>query len=205
MQSRSETRALALIAALLASACATGDRPRPAAVVVQDAGGFTITKPVKVEGEVRASFERAVGLLRAERTEEAIPLLVAVTEAAPGLTAAHLDLAMAYQRTGDLARAEASVEQALASSPQHPVAWNELGMIQRRTGRFAEARRSYEQALALQPSFHFARRNLAVLCDLYLADPGCALEQYELYARAAPDDAAVAKWIAELRARTGKE
>ena len=76
--------------------------------------------------------------------------------------------------------------------------------MHRRTGRFAEARQSYEKALALYPEFHFARRNLAILCDLYLADAGCALENYELYTQAAPDDEAAARWVADLRTRAGK-
>ncbi len=195
----------ALAAALLAAACATPEAPRPEAVAVKVASGFTIGEEVHVSAELRADFERAVRLLREKRYDEGIALLVAVTEAAPQATAAHLDLAIAYQRVGDLSRAEASVARALELSPQHPVALNERGMLHRKAGRFAEARRSYEQALALHPSFHFARRNLAILCDLYLRDASCALEHYALYAQSAPDDAAVGIWIADLRARVGKE
>jgi len=42
---------------------------------------------------------------------------------------------MAYARTGDLDRAEASLNKALESDPKQPVAFNELGMVQRRKRR----------------------------------------------------------------------
>jgi Flp pilus assembly protein TadD len=197
-------RAFVLAAALGLSACATPGATRPAPIELREPGGFTITEKVRVSGSVRADFERAVGLLQQERYESGIALLVEVTEAAPGLTAAHIDLAIAYGRVGDLPRAEASLKTALELNPRHPVVHNELGILYRRTGRFAEARQSYEKALALQPEFHFARRNLAILCDLYLADRECALEHYQAYTQAVPDDEAAAIWVADLRARAGR-
>ena len=164
----------------------------------------TITDSVRVSSSVRADFERAVRMLGEERYESGIALLLDVTQAAPELTAAHIDLGIAYARLDDLEHAEASLERALEIEPTHPVALNELGMVQRRTGRFQEARESYERALAAYPGFHFARKNLGILCDLYLADADCALESYERYAQAVPDDEMASMWIADLRNRPAR-
>jgi Flp pilus assembly protein TadD len=188
----------------LAWGCAGSPSARPAPVEVQDATGFTITETVRASGDARADFETGVRALEQKQYESAIAPLARAVEAAPDATAAHIDLAIAYRETNDLGRAEESLKAALAQNSRHPVALNELGIVYRRTGRFAQARQSYEQALALYPGFHFARRNLAVLCDLYLADATCALEHYQLYLQAVPDDAEAAMWVADLRARAGQ-
>lgn len=168
------------------------------------ATGFTIVESAKVDGATRADYARAANLLAQERYAEGIAQMQAVVAKQPKLTAAHIDLGIAYAKTDELDKAEASLKQALELQPKHPVAWNELGLVQRRLGKLNDARASYEKSLAAAPGFHFARLNLAVLCDMYLADASCALENYLIYQQVVPGDKQVAGWIANARSRVEK-
>jgi len=195
---------LAALAAILAVGCAAPVEKRPQArIEIQEEVGFTITDEAPVDAAVREEYQAALAFLEQERLAQGIELLERVVEQVPELSGPRIDLGIAYHQDGNLEAAEAALGKALELSPEHPVAHNELGIIYRKTGRFQEARASYEKALAVYPGFHYARRNLAVLCDLYLVDPQCALANYEAYMKTVPEDDEAAIWIADLQNRIG--
>lgn len=197
--------ALLVVPALLAGCMAsTETRTTPARIETDETVGFTITEDARVGNDVRSDYDEALALLEGGPDARAIELLEAVAAEAPGLSAPYIDLGVAYHQRGNLEAAEAALGKALDANPNHPIALNELGIIYRKTGRFAEARKSYEAALDVYSGFHYARRNLAVLCDLYLADLACALEHYEAYMQTVPEDDEVTIWMADARSRMGQ-
>jgi Flp pilus assembly protein TadD len=196
------TLALIPVCAAIAACATTAEKPRAKAqVAVQEQVGFTITEAVSMSEIARTDYERALALLGVGNLDQGIAVLETVVASAPGVSGPQIDLGIALHQRGNLEAAEERLLQALELNPEHPVIHNELGIIYRKTGRFDAARRSYEAALATYPGYHHARRNLGVLCDLYLADPGCALESYEAYMQTVPGDEEAAMWIVDLRNR----
>jgi Flp pilus assembly protein TadD len=178
--------------------------PKPAQIEIEESVGFTIVEKSRIDGDVRVDYERALELLDQGDLQGGRELLESVIERAPDLSAPHIDLGVAYHRNGDLEAAERYLRAALEINPDHPIALNELGIVYRKTARFSEARQSYEAALAVYPGYHYARRNLAVLCDLYLADLECALTNYEAYMTTVHSDDEAAMWMKDVRYRLGR-
>jgi len=167
--------------------------------------GFIIMEIPHMDETSRRDFEVAVAMLNDQEYDRAIEILEKVIEQSPGVTAPYIDIAIAYQYIGKLKQAEENLKIALQLVPEHPVACNEYGLLYRKTGRFAEARAIYEKAIARFPDYYPVHRNLGILCDLYLNDPACALDHYEIYSKAVPEDQRVKLWIADLRARLGRK
>lgn len=191
-----------LAMAIMAAGCGvSGSAQKHARIEIEEEVGFVITEEARISNAVRADYEEAVHLLEQGQNARAMELLAKAAEQAPYLSAPRIDLGIAHHRDGGLVAAEVELQKALEINPDHPVVHNELGIVYRKSGRFVEARRSYEAALAIYPGFHFARRNLAILCDLYLGDMQCALEHYQAYIATVPEDNEAEMWLADVRNR----
>jgi tetratricopeptide (TPR) repeat protein len=165
--------------------------------------GFVITEPSGMDAKSREEFNQAGAMIKAGDYDKAIELLEKVIAQWPQMTAPHINIAIAYERINKPEQAEQHLKKALGLFPGHPVASNEYGLLLRKAGRFAESRKIYEKSLETFPEYLPIHKNLAILCDLYLNDPACALKHYEIYSKAMPKDKHVKIWIADLHARSG--
>jgi len=156
---------------------------------------------IAVSRDVQNTFDQALQLLQQQQYDDAIMLLNTVVEREKRLTAPYINLAMAYRQKGDDKQAEENLLKALAIDNTQPIANNELGIIYRKQGRFADAKKVYITALSEYPDYLPVIKNLGILCDIYMQDAQCALEQFEKYQQQVPDDKTIKVWIADLKTR----
>lgn len=156
---------------------------------------------IHVDKDVQKRFDQAVQLLRAGEVDAAIPVLESVLEREQRLAAPYVNLALAYRQKGNDKQVQQNLMKALAIDSTQPQANNQLGLLYRKQGKFEQAREAYHAALEAHPEYLPAIRNLGILCDIYLRDPDCALEQYEKLQQKMPEDKTIKIWIADLKAR----
>jgi len=162
------------------------------------------TSYVDVDSDVEQDFNNALTLMDQDKNAQAIAVLKTVIEREQRLPAPYVNIAIAYNKIEDKKAAEENLIKALKLDIGHPVANNELGLLYRKSGKFNAARTAYQNAIKDHPDYLPAKRNLGVLCDLYLHDFDCALEQFEDYLELKPDDKTVAIWVADVKRRLRK-
>lgn len=195
-----------MFSCLLLFSCAGGQLPQGVEKVTE----VKVSKPVEavdyieLEAGIDSDFQQAVVLMENSEYALAIKSLESVINREQRLIAPFINIAIAYRKTGDTEQAEKNLTKALKIDPLHPVANNELGLIYRKAGKFNKARMTYQKVITNYPEFAAAKRNLGVLCDLYLRDFECALEQFENYLELNPHDKNVPIWIADVKQRAGQ-
>ena len=181
-------------AAAAAAVPASGAAPAVAAVAVRSA------PPARLE----AQLVQAVAQANAGANNDAELEFRQLMEAAPEFGGAAFDLGLLLRGQGRLEDAEKALAEAVRREPRSATAHTALGLVQRERGQFAAARASDEQALQVDPDHAPAHRNLAVVLDLYLADPGAALEHLERYQALTGEERPVTSWIADVKQRAGR-
>ncbi len=147
------------------------------------------------------AFDDAVRAQRAGKVVDAERGYRALAQSNPELGGPHANLGVMLRAAGKLSESATELEQAVKLSPAQPVYLNQLGITYRQLGQFDKARNAYERSLAANADYAAATLNLGILNDLYLGDAKRAAELYERYLALSPGDAAVTKWVAELKNR----
>lgn len=159
------------------------------------------TENIIVNNHLQQIFIQSLAHLQQQQYDEAITLLEEFTTKEKRIAAPFVNLGMAYSRSGKTRQSEQNFIAALRLDIGHAVANNELGLLYRKTGHFGAARTSYQNALIQHPDYLPARKNLGILCEIYLHDLPCALEHYQAYLLYKPDEKIIADWVLELRQR----
>jgi tetratricopeptide (TPR) repeat protein len=159
--------------------------------------------PGAVSPALQSQYGQALAAMKTGQWQAAIRKLEAITRQNDRLSGPYLNLGIAYANSGDTGKATAALQKSIARNPANPLAYNQLGILYRRAGRFKEARQMYEHALQADPACADAHWNLGILDDIYLQQPGQALQHYERYQQlTGSDDPHLRLWIADLRQRT---
>jgi len=211
-----------VLAALLAGCAATGeslkairDAVTPGSSSSGSASSTAATaktavpaRPVAAQSDAPVSpaaqraFDDAARALRAGRAADAERGFRAVADASPELGGPHANLGLIYRQAGKLTESAGELERAVKLNPRQPLYLNQLAITYRQQGQFVQAREAYETAMALDPGYAAPVLNLGILNDLYLGDGKRALELYDRYLAMQPSgDAAVTKWVADLKNR----
>lgn len=193
----------AILSCLLLFSCAAGQLKQDVEPVaeVKASPPLKATGYIELDADIESNFLLAVDLIGNGEYGMAVKTLKSVIKREQRLIAPYINIAIAYRKIGDTEQAEKNLLIALQMDPAHPVANNELGLIYRKIGKFKEARAAYQLVTLNHPEFQAAKINLGVLCDLYIHDFECALEQFERYLEMNPDDKKVAIWIADVKRR----
>ena len=181
--------------------CATMPAPTGTGAAAPSAAVAQKTEPA-VSPAVQRDFANALSAIKLGRYKEAERVLLALTRQQPELSGPYANLGIVYYRLDKLPEAVEFLRKAIEINPDHAAYHNQLGIVYRQSGQLDKARESYVRAIEVNPQYLNAHLNIGILYDLYLQEPGKALQHYERYQALLPAaDAQVNKWIVDLKQR----
>lgn len=190
---------LLLLVASLAG-CATTIAPNASKTAPPSVAGLQ-SEPV-VSPAVQNEYVAALSAMKRSRYQEAEQALLSLTRRYPDLSGPFANLGIVYRRVGKLPEAAESLKKAIEINSNRAAYHNELGIVYRESGQLEKARESYARALQIDPLYSNSHLNIGILFDLYLQEPGKALQHYERYQALLPAaDSQVNKWIVDLKQR----
>lgn len=142
---------------------------------------------------------KAISLIKENNFRQAEVNLEEIVKVRPDIPEAHFNLGWVKHQLGRYADAIVALQGGLALRPTEIRAHRLIGLCQRELGQFREAELTYSAALTMAPDDPGLHLNIGILYELYLRQPGKALEHYRLYQglRAEPD-VKVEGWIKVL-------
>jgi len=166
-----------------------------------DGGGAPDTQKAE---KLPHNYDKALVLMQSGDYLAAIPVLQAFISDKPDHAGPYVNLGIAYQPTGDPENARKALTKALEINPFSAAAHHQLGILYREQGEFNAALDAYNQALKLDPDYGLAHRNIGILYDLYLQQPGPALQHYKRFLELeGGSDEDVNRWVVDLERRSG--
>ena len=180
--------------------CATAFAPSGPKAVTRSVAGEQ--SEAAVSATVQREYGVALSAMKRGRNKDAEGLLLSMTRRHPDLSGPFANLGIVYRRLGKLPEAAEFLGKAIDINPDRAAYYNELGIVFRESGQLDKARESYARALKIDPLYSNSHLNIGILYDLYLQEPGKALQHYERYQALLPAaDSEVNKWIVDLKQR----
>jgi len=193
-----------ILGALIAKAAPDQDNPAPRIAVIALAivlifGGAAWCLHSR---DYIRHMQRGIGALVQNKNDEAIAEFQAVLHQRPRYLPAHARLAEAYERKGDLSKAEAELEILIAFAPEDERAPYVLGSLYLEEGKSPQAREVFNKMLARNPNNASAHFGLAAVAAAEGKYPE-AISEYKMAAQLDPDLEGVYNNLGRAQAKLG--
>jgi len=182
----------ALIITFLLTACGTNDT-KPTTAKAMSIGLGLLSEVQK------SKYNVALEALRQKDFPRAGKILSSLAKEESSVAEIWMNLALAQFHNSEIEAAKNSLNMTFKLLPEAPQAHNLAGLIAVQEGKFDQAKEHYLSALKIDGKYANAHFNLALLLDVYLQDVRAAIDHYEKYLAAAPDDEQTSDWTKHLR------